>query len=56
MGSMRYACKILVGRPEAKRPLGKTNSKWENSIKMKQSKKMSTGLIWLRIGSRGGNL
>jgi hypothetical protein len=34
MGEMRNAYKILVGRPEGKRPIGKPRSRWEDNIKM----------------------
>jgi hypothetical protein len=30
----RNACKILVGNPEGKSPLGRPNSRWEDNIKM----------------------
>jgi hypothetical protein len=29
----RNACKILVGKPEVKRPLGRPRHRWENNIK-----------------------
>jgi hypothetical protein len=34
MKDMRNACKILVGEPEWKRPLGRPTCRWENSIKI----------------------
>jgi hypothetical protein len=34
MGEMRNAYKIMVGKPEAKRPLEKCRHSWENSIRM----------------------
>jgi hypothetical protein len=30
----RNACRILVGRPEAKRPLKRPRHRWEDNIKM----------------------
>jgi hypothetical protein len=33
-GEKRNACKILVGEPEGKRPLGKPRRKWVDNIKM----------------------
>jgi hypothetical protein len=30
----RNACRILVGKPEGKRPLGKTKCRWEENFKM----------------------
>jgi hypothetical protein len=34
MGEKRNAYKILVGKPEGKRPLGRSRCKWEDDIKM----------------------
>jgi hypothetical protein len=34
MGEKRNACRILVGKPEAKRPLGKPRRRWVDNIKM----------------------
>jgi hypothetical protein len=33
-GAKRNACKILVGRLEGKRPLGRLRRKWVDNIKM----------------------
>jgi hypothetical protein len=34
MGEKRNACRILVGKPEGKRPLGRPRLRWVNNIKM----------------------
>jgi hypothetical protein len=34
MIEMRNAYKVLVGKPEGKRPLGRTVRRWEDNIKM----------------------
>jgi hypothetical protein len=34
MGEKRGAYRILVGRPERKRPLGRPRCRWDNNIKM----------------------
>jgi hypothetical protein len=34
MGEGRRAYRILVGRPEGRRPLGRLRCRWENNIKM----------------------
>jgi hypothetical protein len=47
------AYRILVGKPQGKRPLGRTRItiKW---IFKKWDEEACTGLIWLRIGTEGG--
>jgi hypothetical protein len=59
MGKKRGAYRILVGRPEGKRPLGRFRCRWEDNIKMifkKWGGGELTGLIWLMIGTGGGLL
>jgi hypothetical protein len=34
MGKGRGVYRVLVGRPEGKRPLGRPRSRWENNINM----------------------
>jgi hypothetical protein len=34
MGAKRNACRILVGKPEGKRPLGRPRRRWLNNIKI----------------------
>jgi hypothetical protein len=34
MGEMRYAYRILAGRPERKRLVGKPRARWEDNIQM----------------------
>jgi hypothetical protein len=34
MGERRGAYRILVGKPEGKRPLGRPRRRWEDNIKM----------------------
>jgi len=33
MGERRSAYRVLVGKPEGKRPLGRPRHKWEDNIK-----------------------
>jgi hypothetical protein len=34
MGERIYAYRVLVGKPEGKRPLGRPRRSWEDNIKM----------------------
>jgi hypothetical protein len=34
MGERRGMCRVLVGKPEGKRPLGRPRQGWEDNIKM----------------------
>jgi hypothetical protein len=34
MGKERVVHRVLVGKPEGKRPLGRPRRRWENNIKM----------------------
>jgi hypothetical protein len=59
MVAKRGVCRILVGKPEGKRPLGRPRHRWEDNIKMYLQEvgwRAWTGLIWLRIGTSGGPL
>jgi hypothetical protein len=59
MGEGRGAYRILVRRPEGRRPLGRPRLRWEDNIKMDLQEVgwgAWTGLIWLRIGAGGGLL
>jgi hypothetical protein len=56
MGEKRGACRILVGRPEGRRPHGRSRRRWGDNIKMDLQEKGCgawTGLSWLRIGTCG---
>jgi hypothetical protein len=54
MGEKRNTCRILVGKPEGKRPLGgRIILEW---ILERWDGVVWTGLIWLRIGTSGGPL
>jgi hypothetical protein len=54
------AYRVLVGKPERKRPLGKSWHRWEGNITMdfqEVGRLAWTGLMWLgRIGVGGGLL
>ena len=59
VGERRGVYRVLVGKPEGKRPLGRPSRRWHDNIKMdlrKWDMRVWTGLIWLRIGTGGGLL
>jgi hypothetical protein len=52
MVERRGAYRILVGRPELKRPLGRPKHTWKNNFKMDFQNwdvEALSGLIWFRI-------
>jgi hypothetical protein len=56
MGEGRGFYRVLVGRPEGKRPLGRPRHSWKDNIKLDLREMGSvgrTGFSWLRIGSGG---
>jgi hypothetical protein len=55
MGEGRGVCRVLVGKPEGKRPLGRPRRRWEDNIRM-DLQEVGSGLGWLRIGTGGGRL
>jgi hypothetical protein len=47
MGEKMNACRILVGKPERKRPLGRPRCKWEEDIKMDLREIRWAGIDWI---------
>jgi hypothetical protein len=41
-------CKVLVGKPEGKRPLGKPRRRWEDGIRMDLREIGLGGVDWIR--------
>ena len=58
MGEGRGVHRVLVGKPERKRPLGRPRHRWEDNIEMDFQEVgkgvVGTGWIWLRLGTGGG--
>jgi hypothetical protein len=48
MGENRGAYRILVGRPEGRRPLGRTRRRWEDNIKM-DLQEVGWGMDWIEL-------
>ena len=58
MGEGRGVHRVLVGKSEGKRPLGRPKRRWEDNIK-KDLREVGEGgdwMGWLRIGTDGGHL
>jgi hypothetical protein len=56
MGEKRNAYRLFVGKPEGKRPLGRTRFRWVDNIRMALGEvgwDDVVGLVWLRIGTGG---
>ena len=59
MGEGKGVHRVLVVKPEGKRPLGRLRRRWEDNIKMDLQEVggfLRTGWSWLRIGTGGGHL
>jgi hypothetical protein len=54
MREKRNAYRLLVGKPEGKRPLGRPRRRWVDGwIWERWDGVMWTGFVWLRIGTGG---
>jgi hypothetical protein len=49
MGEGRGVYRVLVGRPESKRPLGRPSRRWEDNIKMDLKETGIDGANWIRL-------
>jgi hypothetical protein len=59
MGERRAVCRVLVGKHEGKKPLGRPRHRKEDDIKMNLQEVGCgnlIGLSWLRIRTGGGHL
>jgi hypothetical protein len=55
-GEKKNAYRLLVGKLEGKRPLGRPRRRWVDNIRMvlvRWDGVMWTGLVWLRKGTGG---
>jgi hypothetical protein len=49
MGEGRGVYRVLVGRPEGKRPLGRPRHRWENNVKMDLREIGIGGANWIQL-------
>jgi hypothetical protein len=47
-GEKRGAYRVLMGRPEGKRPLGRPRRRWEDNIKM-DLQEIGGGMDWIEL-------
>jgi hypothetical protein len=56
MNREKNTYRILVGKPEGKRPLGRPRRRWMDNIKIDLRETGWDGMDWLMIGTNGGLL
>jgi hypothetical protein len=49
MGEVRGAYNILVGRPEGRRPLGRTRRRWEDNIEVDLREMVFGDVDWIDL-------
>ena len=49
MGERRGVYRVLVGKPEGKRPLGRPRRRWEDNIKMDLQEVGCGGRDWIEL-------
>ena len=49
MGERRGVYRVLVGKPEGKRPLGRPRSRWKDNIKMELQEVGCRGMDWIEL-------
>jgi len=49
MGERRSVCRVLVGKPEEQRPLGRPRRRWEDNIEMDLQEVGCAGMEWIEL-------
>jgi len=55
-GERRGIYRVVVGKTEGKRPLGRPKHRWEHNTKMDLEEVGCGDMDWFRIGTGGGHL
>ena len=50
IGERRGVYRVLVGKPEGKRPLGRPRRRWEDNIKMDLQEVECGAIDWIEVG------
>ena len=51
MGQRRDVCRVLAGKPDGKRPLGRPQHRWEGNVKL-DHQEMECGVMdWIELAS-----
>jgi len=53
MGERRGVYRVLVRKPEGKRPLGRSRSSWDDNIKMDLQEVRCRGMDWIELVQDG---
>jgi hypothetical protein len=53
MGEKRSMYRVLVGKPEGKRPLGRPRCRWEDNIKVDLQEVGCEGVDWIQLAQGG---
>jgi hypothetical protein len=56
MGDRRGVHRVLVGKPEVKRPLGRPRRRWEGNIKIDLQDVVCGGMDWIELAQDRDNV
>jgi hypothetical protein len=49
MGEVRVVCRVLVGKPVGRRPLGRPKLRWEDNIRMDLREVICECVDWMKL-------
>jgi 3-oxoacyl-ACP reductase-like protein len=55
-GKRRSVYRVVVGKTEGKRPLGRPRHRWEANTKLDLQEVGCGDMVWFRMGTGGGHL